>query len=236
MSGIAIIPARSGSKRILNKNIRNFQGAPIISYPITTAIESGLFSQVYVSTDSPEIADIARSYGAVVPWLRDKILSSDTASTLSVLADEIRKHQLIGEEPRNICCIYPTTPLLSAEYLKNGLLKLISGDWDYVISVTKNVFKPQRILTLDSTQQIQMLLPHFEQVRTQDLSESYSDAGQFYWGTSDAWLKSLPIFTSKSTIIELSAASSVDLDTEEDWLRAEEIFKSMNKKANASLF
>jgi len=229
MSALAIIPARSGSKRIPNKNIKNFHGAPIISYPIRAAMESGLFSQVYVSTDSSEIADIARTFGATVPWLRGKKLSNGTATTLDVMTAELKQHLLNGKLPENVCCLYPATPLLSAELLREGFQKLISGNWDYVISVTKNEFQPQRILTLDTNHQIRMLFPNFEQTRTQDLRASYSDAGQFYWGTSTAWLNSLPIFTSTSTIIQLPCSIPVDIDTPEDWVRVEKLFGKLHQ-------
>jgi pseudaminic acid cytidylyltransferase len=221
---IAVIPARGGSKRIPRKNIKLFHGLPVIAYAIKAAKESEVFDEVFVSTDDEEIAEVAESFGATIPWLRPKELSDDYATTVRVLQDAVNKLKtnLIGLE--NICCIYPTTPLLNPVFLSNGLKVLKDGDWDYVFSGIKSKSPPQRFFTLGIFKRVEMLLPELEETRTQDLENYYSDAGQFYWGRKSSWESGLPIFSSKSTILEVPSESAVDIDTPEDWHQAERLF------------
>ena len=221
---IAVIPARGGSKRIPRKNIKFFHGLPVIAYAIKAAKESEVFDEVFVSTDDEEIAEVAESFGATIPWLRPKELSDDYATTVRVLQDAVNKLKtnLIGLE--NICCIYPATPLLNPVFLSNGLKVLEDGDWDYVFSGLKSKTPPQRFFRLGIFKRVEMLLPDLEETRTQDLENYYSDAGQFYWGRKSSWESGLPIFSSKSTILEVPSESAVDIDTLEDWHQAERLF------------
>ena len=221
---IAIIPARGGSKRIPRKNIKLFHGLPVIAYAIKTAIESKVFDEVFVSTDDQEIAEVAASFGATIPWLRSKELSDDYATTVRVMKDAVNKlgSKLIGLE--NVCCIYPATPLLKPSYLSQGLKILESGDWDYVFSSLKSSTPPQRFFSLGTSKEVEMLFPEFEATRTQDFVHVYHDAGQFYWGRKSSWETGLPIFSSKSTILEIPGKSAVDIDTPEDWHYAEALF------------
>lgn len=221
---IAVIPARGGSKRIPRKNIKLFQGLPVIAYAIKAARESDLFDEIFVSTDDEEIAGVAESFGATIPWLRPKNLSDDYATTVSVMQDAVKRLNLSELNLENICCIYPATPLLKPIFLSDGLKVLKDGDWNYVFSALKSNTPPQRFFSLGTSKQVEMLFPEFEITRTQDLEHYYSDAGQFYWGRKSAWEAGLPIFSSKSTILEIPGKSAVDIDTPEDWHYAEALF------------
>lgn len=141
---IAVIPARGGSKRIPRKNIKIFQGLPVIAYAINAAKESEVFDEVFVSTDDEEIAEVAESFGATIPWLRSKDLSDDYATTVSVMQDAVKRLKLNLMDLENICCIYPATPLLKPSFLSQGLEILESADWDYVFSGLKINTPPQR--------------------------------------------------------------------------------------------
>jgi N-acylneuraminate cytidylyltransferase len=232
MTSIAVIPARGGSKRIPRKNLKLFDGLPIIAYAIKTAQDSGIFSEVMVSTDDEEIAEVALGFGANVPWRRSKNLADDYATTVSVIQDTAIKLKESYADLENICCIYPTTPFLRSEYLVKGRKELINGDWSYVFSGLKVNSNPQRFFLQNRTGEVEMLFPQYETTRTQDLVPIYHDAGQFYWGTTSAWELGLPIFSSKSTMIELPNQSVIDIDTEEDWLQAERLFEAQRRLKN----
>ena len=221
---IAIIPARGGSKRIPRKNIKLFYGVPVIAYAIKVAKESEIFDEVIVSTDDKEIADIALSFGASVPWFRTRELSDDFATTVSVIQDAVKRLDSNFSKLQNVCCIYPTTPLLRSEHLTKGLKILKDGDWDYVVSASISKAPPERFLSIGENDEIVMRFPEHETSRTQDLPPAYQDAGQFYWGKKTSWLSALPLFTSKSTIFELPRECAVDVDSLEDWHLAEKLF------------
>ena len=221
---IAVIPARGGSKRIPRKSIKPFHGLPVIAYAIKVAKESEVFDEVFVSTDDEEIAEVAVSFGATIPWLRSKDLSDDHSTTISVMQDAVKRLKLDLMDLENICCIYPATPLLKPSFLSQGLNILESGDWDYVFSGSKASTPPQRYFSLGISKEVKMLFPEFEETRTQDFARIYHDAGQFYWGRKSSWDSGLPIFLSKSTILEIPSNSVVDIDTPEDWHYAEALF------------
>jgi len=221
---IAIIPARGGSKRIPRKNIKLFHGLPAISYPIQVAQGSGIFSEIFVSTDDQEIAEVAESFGASVPWKRSNDLANDFSTTVEVMQDAVTRLSSTLKKLENVCCIYPVTPLLRTEHLSQGLEILSTGDWDYVVSAVKASPSPERIFSLGINQEILMRFPEYEVTRTQDLPVSFHDAGQFYWGKKSAWENALPLLTSKSTILELPRDCAVDVDTLEDWHYAETLF------------
>jgi pseudaminic acid cytidylyltransferase len=227
---IAVIPARGGSKRIPRKNIKLFHGLPVIAYAIKAARETKIFDQIVVSTDDEEIAEIALSFGASVPWMRAKDLSDDYATTISVMQDAVKKIQANLKGLESICCIYPLTPLLEPSHLLQGLKILESDDWNYVFSGSKASKPPQRFFSLGKSKGVEMLFPEHEVTRTQDLVQTYHDAGQFYWGRKFAWESGLPIFSSKSTIIEIPEESAVDIDTPEDWYYAEALFSLKNRQ------
>ena len=222
---IAVIPARGGSNRIPRKNIKLFHGLPIIAYAIKIAQETDIFDEVIVSTDDEEIAEVARNFGATVPWMRAKELSTDHATTISVMQDAVRKINSSTKGIENFCCIYPTTPLLEQHTINEGLHLLNVGNWGYVFSGLRVKGHPQKFFSLGNSKGIEMLFPEYEQTRTQDLATYYKDAGQFYWGKKTAWESGLPIFTNRSTIIEIPEDSVIDIDTPEDWHYAETLFE-----------
>jgi pseudaminic acid cytidylyltransferase len=234
MSTIAVIPARGGSKRIPCKNIKDFMGQPIITYSIRVAQESRLFDHIIVSTDDAEIAGIAKSLGAKLPFLRPKELSNDKATTLEVI-----QHALDYSEADKICCIYATAPFLQINFLQEGLRLLEEHpDKSYAFSVTSFPFPVQRAITINKEGSIDALYPEYRQTRSQDLIESFHDAGQFYWGQRAAWKRGDPLFSSCSLPVLLPRYLVQDLDTQEDWERAEYMYKAWSlqqKKASYAL-
>jgi CMP-N-acetylneuraminic acid synthetase len=189
-----------------------------------------LFKDVFVSTDDHVIAEIAISFGAKVPSLRRKELSDDQATTMSVMQDEVIKLQMGYPDLKNICCIYPVTPLLRSDDLIRGFNVMEMGDWDYVFSATKVKTPTQRLFSLEYSKGVRMLQQEFEDTRTQDLEATYIDAGQFYWGKKISWLTGQTIFSLRSTILELPPDFAIDVDTLDDWSYAEYIF--MKQKMN----
>jgi len=218
---IAIIPARGGSKRIPKKNIREFNSKPIIGWSIQAALESGCFDRVIVSTDSKEIANTAKLFGAEVPFLRDKNLSDDHTPTLPVISDAISR---LEDEIEFVCCIYPTAPFVKPDDISKGLKIIMEQKVDFVFTATKYNYPIQRALRLDQDGRVSMLQPDQENVRSQDLEDTFHDAGQFYWGRSDAWLEGRPILNN-SCILEVLESHSQDIDTEDDWRKAEIKFR-----------
>ena len=218
---VAIIPARGGSTRIPRKNIRNFAGKPIIAHSICCALQSGLFERVIVSTDDEEIAQIAREFGAEVPFLRPSELSDDHTGTTEVVAHSVDYLNRQGAGPSAVCCIYATAPFIQPEDLKQGLTILESADWQYVFSVTNSAFPIFRSFQENVGGGLKMLFPEHFNTRSQDLPEVYCDAGQFYWGRPQSWIDNIRIFDSNSTIVHIPRWRVQDIDTEEDWVRAE---------------
>jgi pseudaminic acid cytidylyltransferase len=223
---IAIIPARGGSKRIPKKNIKDFFGKPIIAYSIEVALKSELFDKVIVSTDDKKIAQIAKEYGAEVPFLRPKEISDDFTAT-----NDVVKHTINWFLEQNVkidyaCCIYATAPFVQIEYLKQGFDKLIKSTKSFAFSVTSFAFPIQRAIKINNDE-VTMFYPKNFMTRSQDLEEAYHDAGQFYWGTSQAFLEDEIIFSEKSIPIILPRHLVQDIDTLEDWQRAELMFKAL---------
>lgn len=206
------------------KNIREFHGQSIISYAIRTAQESNLFDQIIVSTDDDEIASISESLGVNVPWRRPSELSDDFATTLDVMQDAVLRIEHLIPSNSRVCCIYPTTPLLRSAFLRAGVEKIREGKWDYVISAIKNQSPIERSFTLENSNRLRLNYPQHESTRTQDLPISYQDAGQFYWGNLLSWKSKLPIFSSNTAIVEIPKYSTADIDSEEDWLYAENLY------------
>ncbi|WP_272674276.1 MULTISPECIES: pseudaminic acid cytidylyltransferase [unclassified Providencia] len=231
---IAIIPARGGSKRIPRKNIKIFHGKPMIAYSIEAAIKSKCFDKIIVSTDDLEIANIAKEYGAEVPFLRPPELSNDYANTVEVI-----QHAILWYEENNIsidkvCCIYATAPFITSMDLINGFAKLDSNNnIDFVFSAAKFAFPIQRAIKLSSNEKVNMFYPEYELSRSQDLEESYHDAGQFYWGKKTAFLQKKSIFANSSEIVLIPRDRVQDIDTLEDWDFAELLYSIIkNKKIN----
>jgi pseudaminic acid cytidylyltransferase len=230
---VAIIPARGGSKRIPNKNIKLFACQPIISYSIRVAQETGLFDRVIVSTDSPEIAAIAREYGAEVPFFRPAELASDFAGTAEVVCHAIEWLAQDGKRPEFICCIYATAPFIQASHLKQGYDKLVSTDATTVFSVTTYPYPIYRSLKITEKGGIEMIWPEYENIRSQDLSEAYHDAGQFYWANTNKFLKRKSLFAKDSLPVILPRYLVQDIDNAEDWETAEMMYAVLKAKTES---
>lgn len=222
---VAIIPARAGSKRIKNKNIKDFCGKPIISYAIDCAIDSDIFDRVIVSTDTKEIMDVALHYGAEVPSLRSEHLSDDFATTLDVMSYEVEKLRLNNDDI--VCCLYPTTPLLKPEFLKLGLEKLTRDS--YCFSACAFNSNPLRGFFIKNNKLL-LLDDRFEFSRTQDMDVMYYDAGQFYFGYASSFANKKSIFSEDSTLVVLPEINVVDINTNDDWEIAEIKYKIVCKQ------
>ncbi len=225
---IAVIPARGGSKRIPRKNIRPFVGRPMIAHAISSAYQSGLFKHVVVSTDDPEIAGIARDEGAEVPFARPIELADDHTPTVPVIAHAIHACAGFGWKVDVVCCIYPAVPFLEIADLSGALTLLEHSGMDYCFPVTEYTSPIQRALARDDAGRMSPFFPEFELVRTQDLKPAYHDAGQFYWGRTDAWLNNLRIHTN-GIGYPIPQWRVVDIDTEDDWARAQALFHSISR-------
>jgi pseudaminic acid cytidylyltransferase len=218
---LAIIPARGGSKRILHKNIKNFLGKPIIAYSIELAKKSGLFDRIIVSTDCPKIAEVAKAYGAEVPFVRPAVLSDDYTSILTVVAHAVAWVIEQRNSPGAVCCIQATAPLIQEKYLLQGLSLLNESDICYAFSACEFSYPIFRSFKITSEQRIEMFFPEYYDKRSQDLEKSFHDAGQFYWGEPEAFLEQRRVFASWSTPVILPHYLVQDIDTEDDWKRAE---------------
>jgi N-acylneuraminate cytidylyltransferase len=222
---IAVIPARGGSQRIPHKNIREFCGQPIIAWPIEAALASGLFEQVVVSTDCPLIAETAVRFGAVVPFLRPASLADHHTPTMPVIRHAIEQLNQAGVHPELVCCIYATAPLLEPGDLlaAHDLLKN-DTTLEFAFSVAGFGFPIFRALRIENGR-TEMFWPEFEQTRSQDLPEAWHDAGQFYFGRTEAFLRRDGFFSARSAPVILPRHRVQDIDTEEDWMRAEALFR-----------
>lgn len=222
-----MIPARGGSKRISRKNVRDFCGKPMIAWSILAAQATGLFERVIVSTDDAEIADVARVWGAEVPFLRPAELSDDYSGTTEVIAHAARWFVDQGEPVAAVCCIYATAPLIQVDDLIRGWQALESGEWAYAFSVAD--FSPSiyRAFRQHPEGGLEMLFPEFFTTRSQDLPIAWHDAGQFYWGRPAAWMEGKRIFDRHSAPVPIPRWRVQDIDDLDDWVRAEMIFKHL---------
>lgn len=224
---LGVIPARGGSKRIPRKNIRPFCGRPMIVWTIQAAQESGCFDKILVSTDDPEVAEIAQRSGAEVPFVRPASLADDHTGTVPVIAHSIQWHMSNGTVPTEVCCLYATAPFMQPADIRQALTLLKEGNCDYVFPVTAYSFPVQRAVRLTSGDRVQMAYPEHYQTRSQDLETQYHDVGQFYWGTAKTWLDLVPIFSTAARAIVLPGYRVQDIDTLDDWHRAEIIFRML---------
>ncbi len=221
---VVIVPARGGSKRIPKKNIKEFCGKPIISYPILELKKSNIVNKVIVSTDDKEIAAVAKKYGAEIPFIRPKNISDD----ITGIADVIRHAILYLQQQitiENVCCVLPTAPFISAKDIDEAFNLLIDKQCQFVFSATKYNYPVQRSFIINDKNQISMLFPENYEKRSQDLEEVFHDAGQFYWGNKKSWLSEKNIINSESHPYLIPHYQVQDIDTVEDWLRAEDIEK-----------
>ena len=224
---IAVIPARGGSKRIPRKNIKAFCGQPMLAWSIDAARLSGCFDRILVSTDDEEIARVARSHGAEVPFMRPAALSDDHTGTTPVIAHAIDWVNHRMGSVTHACCIYATAPFVQADDLRRGLDVLHQSGADYAFSVTSYAFPIQRAIRMTVGQRVEMFIPEHFNTRSQDLAEAFHDAGQFYWGHAAAWLAGKPLFSHDAAAVILPRHRVQDIDTLEDWERAQWLFKAM---------
>jgi pseudaminic acid cytidylyltransferase len=224
---VAVIPARGGSKRIPRKNVRDFMGRPIMAWPIAAAQQAGVFDHVIVSTDNEAIAQVGRDCGAQVPFIRPDSLSDDHTGTTDVVAHAVDWALRSGWDVSLVCCIYATAALVQAEDLRQGLEILQGGTWEYVFSASTFPAPVFRAFRRDARSGVEMLFPEHVTSRSQDLPEALHDAGQFYWGRAHAWLERKPVFASHSTPMVLPRWRVQDIDDEEDWRRAERVFREL---------
>lgn len=225
---VAVIPARGGSKRIPRKNIKTFSGIPMIAYAIKAAKQSGLFEHIVVSTDDVEIADVAKKFGAEVPFFRPAELANDLATTVPVIAHAIQECENLRWNTDFVCCIYPCVPFLSGADLvsgRNAIEKVTEG---YCYPITEFPSPIQRALRLSANGRLQPVQPEHEWTRTQDLEPFYHDAGQFYWGRRQSWLTGLGLQSHGHGVI-VPQWRVVDIDTPDDWRRAELMFTSRDE-------
>jgi len=228
---LCVIPARVGSKRIKKKNIKIFCGKPIIVWSIELAIASKCFDKIIVSTDDAEIADLAKNYGAEVPFIRPKSLSDDYTETVQVISHAIKWQIEHYQKPLYVCCIYATAPFIKISDLQSGLKILKSSSSNYVFPATNFAYPIQRSFRLKKNKEIEMFYPKNYNFRSQDLEEAFHDAGQFYWGLTDAWLENKKIISDEgSSPILIPRNRAMDIDTIEDWQIAERMFEVINKK------
>ncbi len=223
-----IIPARGGSKRIPRKNIKEFHDIPIIIYSIRAAIKSRCFEQVVVSTDDEEIAMIAKKNGAIAPFMRPKNLSGDFVATTPVINHAIEWLESQNNYVENICCLYATAPFVQSLDIKNAYLKLINTGADFCFGATSFPFPIQRAFKTTKNNRVNMFYPEHYNTRSQDLDEAYHDAGQFCWGRADSFKKELPVFSEMAVPYILPRHLVQDIDTMEDWQRAEIMYKLIN--------
>lgn len=224
MMSIAIIPARGGTKRIPRKNIRPFCGKPILAYSIQSALNSGLFEEVMISTDDSEIAEIAQSYGASVPFLRSHKNANDYATTADVILEVIQAYAGQGRSFSNLCCLYPTAPFVTSDQLKQAYALLIESDAESVVPIVPFSYPPLRGLAVEDGL-VKMKWPEHLSSRSQDLEPIFHDSGQFYLTQTSAFLTQKTLFCKNTVPIILKEIEVQDIDTETDWKLAELKYK-----------
>ncbi len=226
MKNIAIITARGGSKRIPRKNIKDFLGKPIVAYSIEAAVKSGIFDEVMVSTDDEEIAEIARKYGAKVPFMRSEKTSGDFATTNDVLLEVIEEYEKRGEKFDYGVCIYPTAPFVTCEKIKDALDRLIESKADSLIPVVAFSYPPKRALVVRN-ERLVFEYPEFMDSRSQDLESEYHDVGQFYCFGIEAFKKNKKLMLGDIIPYVIDEMEVQDIDNESDWKIAEIKYQHM---------
>lgn len=231
MKRLAVITARGGSKRIPRKNIKDFCGKPILAYSIRAAVESGVFDEIMVSTDDMEIAEIAKKYGAEVPFYRSEATANDFAVTSQVLGEVIEEYSRRGKKFDEVCCIYPTAPFVTGARLKEAMESLADTGADSVLPVVRFSFPPQRGVKLNDGC-LEYVYPQHRNTRSQDLEPWYHDVGQFYCIRVESFLKQRGLVMEKTVPLVLSEMEIQDIDTEEDWKLAELKYRLLQETAN----
>ena len=229
---VCVIPARGGSKRIPHKNIKEFCGQPMIVWSIKAAQASGVFDRIVVSTDDADIAAVALGYGAEVPFLRSPELSDDHTPTVPVISDAAERLELADDAP--VCCLYATAPFVLGTDIAQGLSALVDAQAHYVMAVTTFPFPIQRALRRSDAGAVEMFDPSTMQTRSQDLEEAWHDAGQFYWAKAGTWRSGRGVFEAGSYGVSLPRHRVQDIDTPEDWVRAEFLKRAIDAQEGAA--
>lgn len=229
---LAIIPARGGSKRIPRKNIKVFCGKPMIAYSIEAALKSGCFDRVIVTTDDEEIAEVSKSYGADIPFMRPNELADDYAGTLPVIKHAIEAMEKQGHSVTEVLCLYATAPFVQPYIITEAYQQLQDTQADYCFTVTSFVAPIQRAFKLTQENRLEMFEPEQFNKRSQDLEEAYHDAGQFYWGKAEAFKQQKPMLSKHASPYILPRYLVQDIDTLDDWKRAELMFAAMKAQEN----
>ena len=225
---LAVIPARGGSKRIPRKNVRLFAGRPMIGHAIAVAEVAGVFDRIIVSTDDDEIADVAEAFGAEVPFRRPAALADDHAGTVPVIAHAIDALAQQGWSAHEVCCLYPGVPLLQPEELRRAQRQMSEDGCRWVLGVVPFPTPVQRALRRDEQGRLDSMQPEYAQTRTQDLPVAYHDAGQFCWGLAEAWQAGENPHLGGGSVV-LPPWRAVDIDTPDDWLRAEALYAALSR-------
>jgi len=228
MSSVAIITARGGSKRIPHKNIKDFCGKPIIAYSIEAALQAGCFDEIMVSTDDPQIAEIAKQYGASVPFMRSAENADDFSTTRDVVKEVLEQYEAVGRHFEYACCIYPTAPFITGSRLAEAMMLLESKGADSVVPVVAFSFPIQRGLIIKEDR-AEFKWPENALVRSQDLEPVYHDSGQFYCMDTKAFAEQQLLFMKKTYPIILSELEVQDIDNETDWKLAELKFRLLRE-------
>lgn len=226
---LCVIPARGGSKRIPYKNIKSFCGQPMISYSIKAALESKCFDQVIVSTDDTKITKVAKSFGAIVPFIRPDELANDYTATIPVIKHAIEWFDAQGQNASEVCCLYATAPFVTADIIKKAYNQMQNTQADFCFTVTSFAFPIQRAIKFTKENRIEMFYPENIETRSQDLEESYHDAGQLYWGKAESFRHQKPLLSKGTSPYILPRYLVQDIDTPEDWERAELMYQLLKK-------
>lgn len=229
MKTVAIITARGGSKRIPRKNIKEFCGKPILAYSIEAALASGIFDTVMVSTDDEEIAEVAKRYGAEVPFYRSEKTANDYATTNDVLLEVLEEYEKRGEHFDLACCIYPTAPFVTAEKLKTAVEQLNGSDADTLIPVVSFSYPPQRAMIVKD-ERLVFEYPQYLDSRSQDLEPHYHDVGQFYVFRTEAFKRNRKLMLGNILPMVISEMEVQDIDNQTDWEIAEMKYRLMKKE------
>ena len=224
---ICVIPARIGSKRIKKKNIKNFFGKPIISYVIKETLKSKIFDDVVVSTDSAKIANVSKKNGASIYFKRPNNLCSDETNTVEIVRHAINYLKGKNLKIKNVCCVYPTAVLITSKQLINSFKEFKKNRFNFLFSAQKFPHPIQRAI-IKKKNGLKMLKREYYNKQSNHLLDTYYDAGQFYWGSLNCWLKKNVVFEKKSSIYLLTRYDSVDINIDEDWNLAKILFKYKN--------
>jgi pseudaminic acid cytidylyltransferase len=226
---LCVIPARGGSKRIPRKNIKSFCGQAMIGYSIKAALASQCFDQVIVSTDDAEIAEVAKSFGANTPFIRPEFLANDYTGTIPVVKHAIEWFDDQNQSPLEVCCLYATAPFVTADAIKKSYDQLQHTQAGYCFTATSFAFPIQRAIKITAENRLEMFYPENLETRSQDLEDSYHDAGQFYWGKAELFRQQRSLFSKSATPYILPRHLVQDIDTPEDWKRAELMYQVLKK-------